>query len=280
MELDELDLRELFEFGTKNTRSQSRSSGRRNANEVQPVRIRERSGIAVGRADPNLLDASSSIMAACAMTELDHIVVAAHTLGQGIAHVKAALGIELPYGGTHPRWSTHNHVLRLGDTAFLEVIAIDPSVPAPARPRLFQLDDPGLMAELRTAPRLLTWVVRTTHIVETFLASTRPLGAIEPVSRGDLRWLLTVPNDGTLVDGGMMPSLIQWSDGAPPISRMRDFGYTLERLEAEHPDPAAYRRDLASIGADRHVEIRAAAPESRARLIAHIRTPEGVRALH
>lgn len=213
------------------------------------------------------------------MTELDHITVAAHTLEQGLAHVQALLGIEIPHGGAHPRMGTHNHLLRLGDTLFLEVIAIDPSVPAPPRPRWFQLDDPALQAELRIAPRLLTWVVRTTRIAETFLACRRPLGAIEPMERGALRWLITFPNDGMLVDGGMMPSVIQWPEGAHPASRMRDLGYTLERLEAAHPDPASYRRDLASIGADRYLEIRGLAPESRPHLIAHIRTPGGVRTI-
>lgn len=213
------------------------------------------------------------------MTELDHITVAAHTIEQGLAYLQAILGIEIPYGGTHPRMGTHNHLLRLGDTLFLEVIAVDPSAPAPARPRWFQLDDPALQAELRIAPRLLTWVVRPPRIAETFLACSRPLGAIEPMERGDLRWLITFPNDGTLIDGGMMPSLIQWPEGAHPASRMQNLGYTLERLEAVHPDPASYRRDLASIGADRHLEVRPSAPKSRPHLIAHIRTPDGVRIL-
>lgn len=213
------------------------------------------------------------------MTELDHITVAAHTLEQGLAHVRAALGIELPYGGAHPRMATHNHLLRLGDTVFLEVIAIDPSAPAPPRPRWFQLDDPILQAELRIAPRLLTWVVRTRQLVEVFLASGRPLGAIEPMQRGDLRWLITIPNDGALIEDGVFPAVIQWPDGPPPGSRMPDLGCTLERLEVAHPDPASYRSDLASIGADRHVELLPIAAGSRPHLVAHIRTPSGLRTL-
>jgi hypothetical protein len=221
----------------------------------------------------------AGVMAACGMTELDHIAVAAHTLEHGLAHVQAILGVEIPRGGAHRRMGTHNHVLRLGDTAFLEVIAVDPSAPPPARPRWFALDDPTLNADLRIAPRLLTWVVRTTDIAGTFLASSRPLGAIEPMERGALRWLITFPNDGALVDGGMMPSVIQWPHGPHPASRMPEQGCTLERLEAVHPAPEAYRRDLASIGADRHVEVRATAPGSRPHLVAHIRTPDGVRTL-
>jgi hypothetical protein len=213
------------------------------------------------------------------MTELDHIAIAAHTLEQGVAYVRAALGVDMPFGGKHPRMGTHNHLLRLADGLFLEVIAIDPSAPPPVRPRWFQLDDPTLQDELRASPRLLFWVVRTTQIAEVFLASRRPLGAIEPMTRGDLRWLLTFPNDGTLVDSGMVPLVIQWPAGAQPASRMPDLGCALEQFEAVHPDPESYRSDLASIGADRHVEISAAAPGSRAHLIAHIRTPHGVRVL-
>jgi hypothetical protein len=213
------------------------------------------------------------------MTELDHITVAAQTLEQGVAHVRAALGVDLPDGGAHPRMATHNRLLRLGDALYLEVIAIDPAAPAPPRPRWFALDDPAHKAELAVAPRLVTWVVRTSHIAETLLASRRPLGAIEPMTRGELRWLLTIPSDGSLVDGGMMPSVIQWPSGPHPASRMRDLGCALERLEAAHPDPETYRGDLASIGADRHVELRALAPAARPHLVAHIRTPGGLRTL-
>jgi hypothetical protein len=213
------------------------------------------------------------------MTELDHIAIAAHSLEQGKAYVRDRLGIEMPDGGAHPRMGTHNLLLRIGEAVFLEVIAIDPAAPAPPRPRWFQLDDPALQAELKVSPRLLFWVVGTRRIAETFLASSRPLGAIEPMTRGDLRWLLTFANDGALVDGGMMPLVIQWPDGPHPATRMRDLGCTLERFAAAHPDPAVYRRDLASIGADRHIDVQAIAPGERPHLIVHIRTPSGIREL-
>ncbi len=99
------------------------------------------------------------------------------------------------------------------------------------------------------------------------------------MTRGDLRWQITVPDDGSLPDGGMLPALIQWSDGPHPATRMTDFGCALERLEAVHPDPSGYHRALASIGADRHIEIRAAPPGTRAHLVAHIRTEDGLRIL-
>jgi hypothetical protein len=170
----------------------------------------------------------------------------------------------------------HIIVARLGDSMFLELLAIDPAAPPPLRPRWFQLDDPALQAELAAQPRLLTWVVRTPQITDTVAASAQPLGAIEPMQRGDLRWQITIPGGGSLVQGGLIPTVIQWSDGPLPVTRMPDLGFALDRLEVVHSDPAAYRRDLASIGADRHVEITAGTPPH---LIAHIRTPHGPRVL-
>jgi hypothetical protein len=213
------------------------------------------------------------------MTDLDHIVVAAHTLDQGLAHVRSLLGIEVPYGGAHPWMGTHNRVLRLGDAVFLEIIAIDPDAPPPPRPRWFQLDDPAVQAELQIAPRLVTWVARTTDIARTAQACSRPLGAITPMQRGKLRWSITVPEDGALLDGGAMPMVLEWAEEVHPASRLQDFGCSLERLEVAHPDPAAYRRDLASIGAERHVAIHEAAPGVRPQLTARVRTPGGVREL-
>ena len=75
------------------------------------------------------------------MTELDHIAVIAPSLAAGIAYVHDVLGVEPPKGGAHPQMGTHNHLLRLGEDVFLEVIAVDPDAPQPAHRRWFGLDD-------------------------------------------------------------------------------------------------------------------------------------------
>ena len=70
---------------------------------------------------------------------IDHITVTAPTLEAGAAFVVQALGVAPQPGGEHPLMGTHNLLLKLSDTAFLEVIAVNPKATAPQRPRWFEL---------------------------------------------------------------------------------------------------------------------------------------------
>lgn len=74
------------------------------------------------------------------MLKLDHLTVIAPSLERGVEHVHRQIGIAMPIGGKHPEMGTDNHVLRLGDDVFLEVIAIDPGAQRPNCPRWFGLD--------------------------------------------------------------------------------------------------------------------------------------------
>lgn len=91
---------------------------------------------------------------------LDHLVVAAARLEDGVRHVADALGIEPVPGGRHDYLNTHNALLRLGDATYLEIIAIDPEAGPPDAPRWFDLDGEATRAALAEGPRLLTWVAR------------------------------------------------------------------------------------------------------------------------
>jgi len=186
---------------------------------------------------------------------IDHITVAAATLGDGVAWVEERLGgVRVPVGGAHPVMGTHNHLLRLGDALFLEIIAPDPAVPnPPRRPRWYALDDAEFLHRLRQeGPRLATWVARTTDIAAAVGRSPIPLGAPERVGRGGLEWLITVPSDGALPEGGVMPTLIQWPrDRAHPAAGMPDLGFRLLGLELRHPAPDRLDAALDAIGLDR-----------------------------
>ena len=202
---------------------------------------------------------------------LDHLTVTAPTLEAGVALVERALGVTPGPGGQHPRMGTHNRLLRLGPTMFLEVIAPDPSAAAQDRPRWFAFDTLAFDA----VPTLATWVVRVDDIDARAAASSEPLGPVEPMHRGALDWRITIPADGALVLDGVAPALIAWHAETHPAERMFDAGLTLRRLDLFHPEPARIVRLLDGLALDAPVSVLPGA----ARLVAHIDTPLGMRTL-
>lgn len=206
---------------------------------------------------------------------VDHLTVTAPSLEAGAAFVRNALGVSPQAGGEHPRMGTHNLLLRLGDSLFLEVIAPNPSVPAPPRPRWFALDTLGP----RSQPSLSTWVVRTTDIRATLSSASEALGNIEPMNRGALEWLISIPSDGSLPLGGVGPTLIEWHTDSHPAAGLEDRGLSLAGFELLHPDPERVSRLLQSLEIDAPVSVSALPGASTPRLVAHIETPHGLRSL-
>lgn len=208
-------------------------------------------------------------------TFLDHIAITAFSLEAGAALVADTLGVETQRGGEHPRMATHNRLLRLGESIYLEVIAPNPAARSPGRPRWFGLDTLAPHA----LPALSTWVVRSTDIQASAAAASEPLGDLEPMRRSALDWLITIPADGSVPLEGAAPALIQWHADAHPAARMEDKGCALALLEIFHPDPERISRLLSSLELEAPVAVRQAGPGDPVRLAAHIDTPHGRRIL-
>ena len=166
------------------------------------------------------------------MLRLDHLAVSALTLDEGVAIVEHALGVPLAAGGKHPHMSTHNRLLSLGDL-YLEVISVDPAAAAPAWPRWFDLD------HFTGPPRLTNWVVACDDLDAELAASPHGSGTATSLSRGDLRWRMAVPANGSLPYGGGFPALISWQGPLHPAALLPDMGVRLERVEIAHRDAAA-----------------------------------------
>ncbi len=68
---------------------------------------------------------------------VDHLIFLAPDLDRGMDHVENLLGIRPVRGGRHPAFGTHNALLSLGPSTYLEVMASDPGLPRPSRGVLF-----------------------------------------------------------------------------------------------------------------------------------------------
>ncbi len=208
-------------------------------------------------------------------TNFDHIVIAADSLEQGVSWLKEKFGMDIPVGGEHPLMGTHNHVMQLGDGAYLEVIAINPTAPAPTRPRWFSLDDPFIRTRLAQEPLLLTWVINTSDVTRLQAQTDFPFGIVEPMHRGDLRWLFTIPQDGQMPAAGFLPTIIQWQSSPHPSGRMADLGCRLQRLTIHHPRADWLTEILTAIDAAHLVTVESLSPNDVPYFTLEVTTPQG-----
>lgn len=213
-------------------------------------------------------------------SRLDHLVVAAETLEQGVQWCEATLGLVPGPGGKHPLMGTHNRLLPIASAAYprayFEIIAIDPAAKPPARRRWFDLDDPLLQDAIRRAPRLVHFVASTAD-ASGALKSLRQLGiergplvrAERSTPLGVLRWQISVRRDGQRLFYGTLPTLIQWGD-VHPADGMPDAGLSLQALRVHHPRPVDVQAAHAAIGL-----AGVAVEQGPPNLVATLATPKG-----
>ena len=207
-------------------------------------------------------------------TAVDHLVVAARTLEEGVAWCEATLGVTPGPGGKHPLMSTHNRLLKISTErfpdCFFEIIAIDPEAPPPGRARWFGLDT----IDLSAGPRLVHVVVRSTMLdmhrwglINVGFQPGVPLAVTRETPTGTLSWQIVVREDGRLECGGALPTMIQWS-GRHPTAAMPDSGVTLETLALAGVSERA--RDVLRLA---RVSVSAAPGVP---ITAQLRTPKGL----
>ena len=183
---------------------------------------------------------------------LDHLVIAARTLAEGVDWCDASLGLRPGTGGRHAFMGTHNRVFGMGSPvfpqAYAEIIAIDPDVAPPTgHARWFDLDDRALQRTLAMdGPQLVHWVARCDDMVATLatlraagIDSGEPQAAERMTPQGLLRWEIGVRADGRRPLDGAAPALITWGD-VHPTDSMPASGVTLRAMRlAGWPTPLA-----------------------------------------
>ena len=211
------------------------------------------------------------------MLKLDHITVIAPSLAEGVSHVRTCLDLDVPFGQRHAYMGTHNHLLQLGDTVYLEIVALDPEADGPGRPRWFGLDDQNkVRSDWEEGRRLRGWVARTDAIEIIIAGHGGIFGEKVPLPAVNPSFDFAIPHDGSLPLDGAAPSIIDRRGKPRSMATIADLGARLRSFTLEHPDPAAVEALYRAMALDRPPAI-GRGPSLRYR--AQIETPAGPREL-
>ena len=206
---------------------------------------------------------------------IDHLVFGCDDLQDGTSFLEQTLGVGFAGGGKHTLMATHNRLLKLQDSIYFEAIAIDHEAVQKhgniGRKRWFSLDEDRTKERLAQSPRPLTWVVAVDDIYDAVSKCGYDAGKITAMTRGDLEWMLTIPEDGTLVEDGLLPGFIQWPGGRNPANKLPESGTRLQRLILQCPQPDTIGHSIEQLGIDGPVEVR----PGPANLIFEMRTNAG-----
>jgi Glyoxalase-like domain len=181
--------------------------------------------------------------------QVDHLVVACHSLDQGSAWCRETLGAEPVTGARHALMGTHSRRLKVSSPTqadvFLELLALDPDAAPPQRARWFGLDDAALQTSLQVSPRLIGWGGRSPQIdmhrwgLMTVGLQPGTLVKLESETpAGLVRSQVLLRDDGALQLGGALPVLVQWS-GALPATLLPECGVGLRQLAVRALPPRA-----------------------------------------
>ena len=223
-------------------------------------------------------------------TQIDHVVVVAKTLEQGVQWCEATLGITPGPGGEHAQYGTHNRLFKIATPAYplayLEIIAIDPQAKGPAQgKRWFDMDDAALQAAVAIEPRLVHLVASTDDLQAARIALKSQgldrgpaVHAKRHSRKGVLHWQITVRDDGQRLFNGALPSLIQWgkADEAEPLrlhprNSLPRSGVALQSIAISHPSADKLRPAYEAIGLEG-----LALETGPANITVELRTPKGV----
>ncbi len=228
-------------------------------------------------------------------TQIDHLVIAASTLEQGVAWCEENFGITPGLGGEHALFGTHNRLFKIATPqfpmAYFEIIAINPHAVRPKKTvalhphRWFDLDKPELQKELAKEPRLIHFVASTPDIKAARMALRMEgidrgpaIHAERQTNKGVLHWQISVRADGQRLFDGALPTLIQWgkTDAVDPLrlhprNTLPRSGVTLQSIAITHPSAEKLQAAYASIGLT-GVSI----SEGPANIKATFKTPKGI----
>ncbi len=225
-------------------------------------------------------------------TQIDHLVVMAASLDEGVQWCEDTLGITPGPGGEHEKYGTHNRLFKIASPeyplAYFEIIAINPAAVIPKRARVarwFDMDDTALQKAVAQGPRLIHFVSSTEdvkaarHVLRTQgIERGQIVHASRKSGKGMIHWQITVREDGERLFNGCLPTLIQW--GKPeatdplrlhPRNSLPRSGVTLQSLTVSHPSGAKLQTAFDALGLS-GITVQS----GPANLVASLQTPKGL----
>jgi hypothetical protein len=205
-----------------------------------------------------------------ARAAVDHLLLGAADLDQGIEWVERQTGVKAIVGGSHPGRGTRNALLSLGGRQYLEIIAPDPA----------QTGSTGnLDLKSLAGPRLVNWAAATTDI-DALAARARQAGVevygprdgsrVRPDGR-TLKWrTLGIATTVGRAPVDPIPFFIHWDPASRHPAEESPAGCTLERFRIAYPVPGEITKVLKPF--DVEPEVAAAADVA---LFATLKTPKG-----
>jgi len=174
---------------------------------------------------------------------VDHILLGAASLDEGIRAFESATGVSPVRGGKHPNRGTENALVSLGRGVYLEIIAPQPD----AQPN-------EMVTQLRAlrAPALIAWAVHVTDAADAAARLGRagfPTTAPQPGSRvtpqgATLSWVAFQLEKRV----GSAPFFIRWGDSTTHPSITSPGGCTLTSFRVSDPQGDELSRLLAAVG--------------------------------
>lgn len=182
---------------------------------------------------------------------IDHIVIGGADLEKATKRIEQFIKADFSSGGKHPLMATHNRLIKLQNSIYMEIISIDPGATMPQssghKKRWFSLDSQSTKRRLSLAPQPLCWVAAVDNVEQAVSHCGYNPGKIIEVTRDDLRWRLTVPENGKLSFDGVLPILIEWPNGKNPAARMPESNVCLQQLTLFHPNPKKIKGILSKL---------------------------------
>ena len=193
--------------------------------------------------------------------QVDHLVIAASTLADGVAWCESTLGITPGPGGEHPLMGTHNRLFSIATpqypTAYLEIIAINSGAACTrikGEKRWFDFDHELLQNSLKKDGPQLIHFVASSPSADVAIRALSQMGidrgeliqASRMTAEGLLSWKISVRADGQRLLNGTLPTLIEWGD-VHPTHHMPASGVTLQSLAASLPNTDKLRSAYTAI---------------------------------